>query len=337
VNRAELVQTTARGRANLDTGVPTHVVAAEPCGLRLADPPARLPAGVAAVVEAVRAAEAGAQNPPPVISPAGGKKLPGDAPPDGPGGNLGGVRDGVAGGEGDFLCATRLKSTPDSVSYRRVAHRNGVALADVVAAVSAPARSVQRWLVDAVAMGALTREGAGRWTRYRLPRPADLLAGPPPAAPPLAATTGVAPATTVAVPVDAAAPRGDVGGHFVRPVEDDASSTVPPPPSVEIVTPAPHPREPNAPKTATGRRPKRPTTANVEAAGPPARYRLPDNAPRLTGAARDAMLAELRQHLRAASWRAKLDHLEGHDRDDLAVDEVVALFGEPPPAVARGP
>jgi hypothetical protein len=70
---------------------------------------------------------------------------------------------------------------------------------------------------------------------------------------------------------------------------------------------------------------------------PRPRFRLPHNAPKLTGQARDAMVAELRQHLRAVAFNARVDHMAGNDRDDLAVDERVAMFGEPPPAVARGP
>jgi hypothetical protein len=49
------------------------------------------------------------------------------------------------------------------------------------------------------------------------------------------------------------------------------------------------------------------------------------------------MVAELRQHLRAVAFNARLDHLAGNERDDLAVDTVLDLFADPPPPVAGGP
>jgi hypothetical protein len=342
LNRAELVQGAARARANLAGGVPVVVVAAEPCGLRLADPPARLPAGVEAVVEAVRQLTGAADE---------GAAI---APADGGGGKIGGLRDAPAGGsgEGESRNASKehtsvrtlidgLRDSPPAVP--------GVPAGRISAALAtsgATHRTVQLWLADAVAMRVLVREGAARATRYRLPTLADTVVGPPPAAPPLAAATGVVPATMVAVPADP-------GGPVV--IAD---------PSAEIVARAPHPREANTPGTVTGRTGGMPEPADDTAVvaaerfsnvpphsakslpAPGARggpaptaapFSLPANAPQLRGAARAEVVAQLRQHLRAASWRARLDKLAGHDRDDLAVGEVLALFADPPPPVARGP
>jgi hypothetical protein len=347
LNRADLEQTAARGRPNLAGGVPTAVLAAEPCGLPLADPPARLPDGVAAVVDAVRelangAGVGGLGNRPAVAGDGGesGKRPIGRTPKTG-------VGDGAESGQ------RPIRRTPVPIPIGRWPDSPGVARAAIVAAVGAPERTVKRQLAAAVAMGALVVSGAGPATRYRLPRPADVLAGPPPAAPPAWMATGVVEPTTVDVvrwPAPApSAPVGDVGG-MGGPLAGapPAKTPAPDPTPAEIVPATPHPREPKTPEPGTGRRPAKPKTPDATPApgarahdaepttGLP-RYRLPHNAPRLTGQARDAMVAELRQHLRAVAFNARVDHMAGNDRDDLAVDELVAMFGEPPPAVARGP
>jgi len=346
LNRADLEQTAARARPTLDKGVPLLVIAAEPCGLPLADPPAVLPAGVDEVVAAVR--ELAARPP---AGPGTGADAPG-------GGVAAPERTPDVGKMGGFVAGPgRVES-----GHRPIGHTTGcvligqwpdspgVARAAIVAALGAPERTVKRWLATAVATGALVVSGAGPATRYRLPRPADVLAGPPPAAPPAWMATGVAePATVDVVRWPAPAPSapvgdvGDVGGFLAG--APPAKTPAPEPPPAEIVPAVPHPREPKTPETGTGRRPtkrKTPDTAgarahDAEPTGGLPRYRLPHNAPKLTGQARDAMVAELRQHLRAVAFNARVDHMAGNDRDDLAVDELVALFGEPPPAVARGP
>jgi hypothetical protein len=73
----------------------------------------------------------------------------------------------------------------------------------------------------------------------------------------------------------------------------------------------------------------------VDATAP--RYRLPANAPKLTGAARSAMVEQLRTHLRAVAFNARLDKLQGNERDDLTADELVALFADAPTGTAQGP
>jgi hypothetical protein len=361
LNRADLEQVAARARPTLAAGVPLLVVAAEPCGLPLADPPARMPAGVAEVVEAVRELAAG--------RPEGAEPAPaGDATPatvTGTGGNLGNLDTGTG---GDSIGQRSIGRTVP-VFYRTLADRNSpVAMGAIVARLGIPERTARRALTTAVAMGLLAREGAGRWTRYRVPVPVELV-GPPPAPVPVALATGVAEPATVDVVRWPDTPVGAVGGHLAgappaKTDEANVSSSVSPPRPPEIVppapssgtpaeiSPAPTPREPNTPKTGMGRRPtgpKRPPTTPVaapaagargrdaEPTGGLPRYRFPANAPRLTGQARDAMVAELRQHLRAVAFNARLDHMAGHERDALAVDEVLALFADPPPPVARGP
>jgi len=328
LNRADLVQTAARGRPNLAGGVPVVVVAAEPCGLPLADPPARMPAGVAAVVEAVRELANRAADAPGTGGERGGAGVLGNRP--------------VGAGGGDESGQRPIRRTPVPIPIGRWPDSQGVARGAIVAAVGAPERTVKRHLAEAVSMGALVVSGAGPATRYRVPVPVELV-GPPPAPVPVALATGVAEPATVDVV------------RWADPPAAPPPEIVPPAPSSVTpaeISPAPTPREPNTPKTATGRRPtgpKRPATTPVappaagargrdaEPTGGLPRYRFPANAPRLTGAARDAMVAELRQHLRAVAFNARMDHLAGHERDALAVDTVLALFADPPPPVARGP
>lgn len=163
VNRADLEQTADRARTRLDTGKPVLLVAAEPAGLPLAEPPPRLPAGVARVLDAVRTLTGG----PKVVPP---------------------CEDGQthAGGESGQRC---IGTTPDEVgSMRRrcIEHsvspillhglriETGFPLDEIAGAVDAPRRTVQAWLADAVARGVLERTGTGRWTRYAVPVPGQV-------------------------------------------------------------------------------------------------------------------------------------------------------------------
>jgi hypothetical protein len=185
VNRADLEQTLDRARTRLDTGKPVLVVAAEPCGLPLAEPPARLPAGVARVVDAVRTLTGG----PKVVPP---------------------CEDGQnhAGGETGKRCIGHAKtaagslrrpcigSTPEGAQiatahggesgHRCIEHNNspillhawpdspGVSQPAIVAAVGLPERTVKRWLAEAVDRGVLVRTGAARATRYAVPVPGQV-------------------------------------------------------------------------------------------------------------------------------------------------------------------
>jgi hypothetical protein len=197
INRADLEQTAARGRPNLDSGVPVWVVAAEPCGLPLADPPARLPAGVAAVVDAMRRlAEAG-----PEVA-----QIATDA-----------TEPGVSGG--GESCQRSIGHTP-SVCLREGWHDSpGVPAAAIVAAVGHPERTTKRWLADAVGMGLVVATGAARATRYALPAQVAA-AGPPRAPAPAMAADPPPPPTTAAPP-----PR-----PAVRPTLEPVD---PPPPRVD--------------------------------------------------------------------------------------------------------
>ncbi len=359
LNRADLEQLHARARANLAAGVPLVVVAAEPCGLPVGDAPAKLPPGVAAVVAAVRQLVAGGA--------AGGPTLTGKPGQPGRVGNFAPtpMDADVDGGESRKPCTGDVG--PHSLIHRLRDSRSvgaGALVAAVTAATGASSRAAQLWLADAVAMGLVARHGAARATTYGLPGPPAEVVGPPPAAAPLELATGVVPATTVVLPMDELpVVVGGVGGHLAGA-------------AAAIVTPAPCPRDANAPATVTApsgapREPAGDTvvgavemvakmstivevlpagkTSEIADTSPAApaddtpvdatapRYRLPANAPRLTGAARSAMVQELRTHLRAVAFNARLDKLQGNERDDLTADEVVALFADAPTGTAQGP
>lgn len=164
VNRAELTQTCARFRPTLEHGKPLVVVAAEPTGLPVTDPPATIPEGVAAVVGAVRELMAR-----PKVVPT--------------------CEDGQAAAGGENSRRHRVSATEKGSSggwnggesrHRSIEHTfspifldgwrdsPGVSVADVFGLVAVPKRSVERWLADAVARGLLVRTGAGRGTRYGL-------------------------------------------------------------------------------------------------------------------------------------------------------------------------
>jgi hypothetical protein len=271
--RADLEQLAARARPNLPGptgGVPLLVVAGEPCGLPLADPPAAVPAGVAAVVEAVRRVVAGGAGGPTLskMPPAGGGGH-------GKAGKVGNAPVAVEGGGESGNAFTG--SSPSTVLYTVCRILPGVPTAAIVEAVGAPERTVRFWLADAVAMGLLARHGAARATRYGLPGLPAEVAGPPPSMPPMQATTGVAEGRVggpvlevddgekVLSPGDKpfsaftpTAPRGDVGEHLagVPPVVFRTDPKNAPPPPTPVL-PEPCSREANAPETSTGRGPKR--------------------------------------------------------------------------------
>ena len=174
LNRAELTQTAARFRATLrDTGKPVVVVAAEPTGLPVMDPPATLPEGVATVVAAVRElvsrtkvvpACEDRKTAPRGVEPA---QLAGGRSPDG--------RESGKRSIGHTSVPSFIGGLPDTP---------GVSLRDVCQATGAPERTARLWLADAVARGLLERRGAARATRYGLPTAKPVAALPPAAAAP---------------------------------------------------------------------------------------------------------------------------------------------------------
>jgi len=186
INRADLEQTAARGRPNLDGGVPVLVVAAEPCGMPLADPPARLPAGVAAVVDAIRQWTGGSKSEDRSSLSMGPEPVSTGKRPTGHGGGVGGES-----------CHRSIGHTPPPILKERWHDSPGVSSAAIVAAIGQPERTAKRWVADAVAMGVVVATGAARATRYTLATPAPA-ARPAPAPPPPAATSTPPPARTVA-------------------------------------------------------------------------------------------------------------------------------------------
>jgi hypothetical protein len=232
ITRADLEQTAARGRPNLDGGVPVLVVAAEPCGMPLADPPARLPAGVAAVVDAIRrvAAEGAAQ----VAGVAGGTGAAGDGAAEGQdrGGcqpvSIGNRAVGHGGGMGGESCHRSIGHTHTPILKERWHDSPGVSSAAIVAAIGQPERTAKRWVADAVAMGVVAATGAARATRYTLATPAPA-ARPAPAPPPAAATSTTPPARTVAevVPHHRPPPPLDGFGTTAPPWFDTTPDAVP--------------------------------------------------------------------------------------------------------------
>jgi hypothetical protein len=231
INRADLEQTAARGRPNLDGGVPVLVVAAEPCGMPLADPPARLPAGVAAVVDAIRVLTGGGAAQ--VATEGAGescqRSIGHAAPPGVAGGGTGGVGgesgnrsighaghnthvfDGTGGGGGVLgghpapsrsIGNRSIGHTPFPILIERLPIEKpptaGVSMDAIRGQMpTVPDRTVRAWLADAVERGLLDRSGDRRWTRYTLATMAPA-ARPAPAPPPAAATSTTPPARTVA-------------------------------------------------------------------------------------------------------------------------------------------
>ena len=175
VNRADLEQNLERARPRLATGVPVLVVAAEPCGLPLAEMPERLPEGIERVVEAVRGLFClDCQN----VKTPGLEKV----------------------STGRRCTEHRFSSSSSGYSSTRSAGRNSppadasatgqpstgngvpVAMEAIRARLgSTPERTARQWLADAVARGLLTRTGSGRWTRYGIPVPGQVSEMPPPA------------------------------------------------------------------------------------------------------------------------------------------------------------
>jgi hypothetical protein len=226
INRADLEQTAARGRPNLDGGVPVLVVAAEPCGLPLADPPAQLPAGVAAVVAAIRRLTGGGSGVAQIATGGGGES-----------GNRSIGHGGLVGGESCQRSIGHPPHPPVSIGNRSIGHTPtpylierlpietpptpGVSMDAIRAEMpTVPERTVRTWLADAVDRGLLQRTGDRRWTRYTLAAPApDASPAPAPAAVPAPATppatSSPAPAPQVVVrlcqpPANVEAPPGFV-------------------------------------------------------------------------------------------------------------------------------
>jgi hypothetical protein len=206
INRADLEQTAARGRPNLDGGVPVLVVAAEPCGLPLADPPARLPAGVAAVVDAIRRLTGGgAAQVAGLAGAAGGGAAGTDGAAEGltgggcQPGSIGNRSIGHGGGMGGESGQRSIGHTPSPILIERWPDTlfHGVPVDALVSAIGMPERSARRAVADAMAMGLVERHGAARATRYTLATPAPTRPAPA-TTPPPAATSTPPPARTVA-------------------------------------------------------------------------------------------------------------------------------------------
>lgn len=194
MNRLALVQVCERFRTRLATGVPMVVVAAEPTGLPVTDPPAGIPEGVAAVVGAVRdivAAARGCEAGQTDVRWESGKPSTEHGQP----GDAGEVSIGKPSTEHTLspILIDRLPiETPPA---------SGVAMDAIRAAMPAtPERTLRVWLADAVARGLLVRTGERRWTRYALPVP---VTAAPPAPVPKAVPDALELPTAPPPPVDA--------------------------------------------------------------------------------------------------------------------------------------
>lgn len=187
VNRAELTQTCARFRPTLEHGKRLVVVAAEPTGLPVMDPPASMPEGVAAVVAAVRELVARTN----VVPECEDRQT-----------DAGGESGQRSIGNAETTAADSGESRKPSIEHTHfpiildgLRDSPGVTGTAIAAVVGGSTRAVQMSLADAVRRGLLVRTGAARATRYALPaavpaRPLlpvpaamvpDLEAVPPPA------------------------------------------------------------------------------------------------------------------------------------------------------------
>lgn len=376
LNRAELQQTVARARANLPGaagGVPVVVVAGEPTGLPLADMPVVVPAGVAAAVEAVRRLVAGGAGGPTLaptgVEAAGGRGKVGKvgtAPEAVDGGGesgqpctghtpslslytVGRILPGVALPAVVAAVGAPERSTrrwlADAVAMGLLA-RHGSARATRYALPGPPAELAGPRPVApplAATTGVAEAAPAGPVLERRVGGGARATAPPTPVPPAPHPRDANAPESVTGVEVEVGK-MSKILDIFTTPTAADTgiqdgnitlnSGTI-----VPVSTP------PRAPTPAAGssfrEEPTAASTAGIvgPTSNPPTRprFRLPDDAPKLTGAAKAAMVAELRGHLRAVAFNARIDAMNGGQRDDLAVDELLALFADAPTPMGRGP
>jgi hypothetical protein len=150
LNRAALVQVVGRCRPTLATGVPAVVVAAEPTGLPVMDPPAAIPDTVLSVVNAVRELA----NRTKVVPECEDGQTHGTGS-EGPDRGVSGKRS-IEHKKSPII----IDGLPDTFA---------VAVWEVSATIGAPERTTRLWLAEAVNRGLMVRSGAARATRYALP------------------------------------------------------------------------------------------------------------------------------------------------------------------------